>query len=238
MSDWTLKDGVLIHHGIEGQRWGHRNGPPYPLSDSQFSVAEKKAGAKFNYRNAKKQYSKDYNSAYGYSARHPISQHIKKSKQYEESNKRWEKALNSADNLNKSREEYKKTKQEWLDRRSEINKGYHKIEAEMYKKSGYKDSEERLEKLNSELEIREALKKMGLLNDRKSQLAYERLKLDRDYEALNGQELESLENTMVQDAMKAAYGKDYTKYQEENLAIALGATATIVGAIYAMKKLM
>ena len=23
---------VLIHHGIDGQRWGHRNGPPYPLS--------------------------------------------------------------------------------------------------------------------------------------------------------------------------------------------------------------
>lgn len=23
---------VLIHHGIDGQRWGQRNGPPYPLS--------------------------------------------------------------------------------------------------------------------------------------------------------------------------------------------------------------
>lgn len=26
MSDW------LVHHGIEGQKWGVRNGPPYPLS--------------------------------------------------------------------------------------------------------------------------------------------------------------------------------------------------------------
>ena len=23
--------GILCHHGIEGQRWGQRNGPPYPL---------------------------------------------------------------------------------------------------------------------------------------------------------------------------------------------------------------
>lgn len=25
------KDLVLIHHGIQGQKWGKRNGPPYPL---------------------------------------------------------------------------------------------------------------------------------------------------------------------------------------------------------------
>lgn len=29
---------VLIHHGIEGQKWGHRNGPPYPLSAQQKKV--------------------------------------------------------------------------------------------------------------------------------------------------------------------------------------------------------
>ena len=34
----------LAHHGILGQRWGKRNGPPYPLSASSHSVAEKKAG--------------------------------------------------------------------------------------------------------------------------------------------------------------------------------------------------
>ncbi len=25
-------DGYLAHHGIKGQRWGVRNGPPYPLA--------------------------------------------------------------------------------------------------------------------------------------------------------------------------------------------------------------
>lgn len=34
---------VLCHHGIKGQKWGTRNGPPYPLNDSDHSSSEKKA---------------------------------------------------------------------------------------------------------------------------------------------------------------------------------------------------
>jgi len=34
----------LMHHGIFGQRWGKRNGPPYPLGASDHSASEKKAG--------------------------------------------------------------------------------------------------------------------------------------------------------------------------------------------------
>lgn len=34
----------LYHHGIMGQRWGKRNGPPYPLSAGAHSASEKKAG--------------------------------------------------------------------------------------------------------------------------------------------------------------------------------------------------
>lgn len=33
----------LAHHGILGQKWGKRNGPPYPLEPSDHSAAEKKA---------------------------------------------------------------------------------------------------------------------------------------------------------------------------------------------------
>lgn len=34
----------LMHHGVAGQRWGKRNGPPYPLSAGAHSASEKKAG--------------------------------------------------------------------------------------------------------------------------------------------------------------------------------------------------
>lgn len=34
----------LQHHGILGQKWGKRNGPPYPLDASDHSASEKKAG--------------------------------------------------------------------------------------------------------------------------------------------------------------------------------------------------
>lgn len=34
----------LSHHGIQGQKWGKKNGPPYPLSAGDHSASEKKAG--------------------------------------------------------------------------------------------------------------------------------------------------------------------------------------------------
>ncbi len=34
----------LRHHGILGQRWGKKNGPPYPLGSSDHSASERKAG--------------------------------------------------------------------------------------------------------------------------------------------------------------------------------------------------
>ncbi|WP_302609171.1 toxin glutamine deamidase domain-containing protein [Turicimonas muris] len=37
-------DECLAHHGIKGQRWGVRNGPPYPLDAEDHSASEKKAG--------------------------------------------------------------------------------------------------------------------------------------------------------------------------------------------------
>lgn len=34
----------LYHHGVAGQKWGKRNGPPYPLDPEDHSASEKKAG--------------------------------------------------------------------------------------------------------------------------------------------------------------------------------------------------
>lgn len=33
----------LVHHGIQGQKWGVKNGPPYPLSGGDYSPAERRA---------------------------------------------------------------------------------------------------------------------------------------------------------------------------------------------------
>ena len=39
-------DDILIHHGIPGQKWGQKNGPPYPLGSQQLSDLEKRRSAK------------------------------------------------------------------------------------------------------------------------------------------------------------------------------------------------
>lgn len=36
----------IKHHGIKGQKWGQRNGPPYPLNAGAHSAAEKRANPK------------------------------------------------------------------------------------------------------------------------------------------------------------------------------------------------
>lgn len=40
---FTFKDDSLEHHGIDGQKWGVRNGPPYPLDKKQLSFRERRA---------------------------------------------------------------------------------------------------------------------------------------------------------------------------------------------------
>ena len=37
-----MNDLYLVHHGILGQKWGKKNGPPYPLKGGAYSVSEKR----------------------------------------------------------------------------------------------------------------------------------------------------------------------------------------------------
>lgn len=64
---FTFKDDSLEHHGIDGQKWGVRNGPPYPLAAGDHSAAEKRAmrrSDKQSYRVIKKANKKSWRHKY------------------------------------------------------------------------------------------------------------------------------------------------------------------------------
>lgn len=126
----------LYHHGILGQRWGKKNGPPYPLDAKDHSASEKKAGwrksldsngeleeKKKAYKQAKKEYSRSFNKAYNLSiaAYSPVKAHRDANKE------RWEDVSNKAQKYIDAKKEYKNEKQKV--------KEYQNINRELLKKN-------------------------------------------------------------------------------------------------------
>lgn len=56
------KSNVLSHHGIDGQKWGVRNGPPYPLDAGSSGSTSKKKRHHSNNVDSKKKSKKNKNN--------------------------------------------------------------------------------------------------------------------------------------------------------------------------------
>ena len=145
----------LYHHGIKGQKWGQRNGPPYPLGVSDHSAREQKAGwrsslssskneykrAKTNAKIARNKRNRAYDEASNFSSLHPISQFVKSSKNYRKSNDLWNNAKqkdiaydDAVKKLNAAKGDYKSAKSEYNNKRIANVLGISEKEAQQIKK--------------------------------------------------------------------------------------------------------
>lgn len=168
--------GDLVHHGIKGQKWGKRNGPPYPLNASDHSTAEKKAGTKGWSKEAKQESKKKTTST--------SSGNLQRLK----------------DNVKKTEKEYKKlykTKKNSLALYSEdydiLDERLQKAERNFYlarKELEYAKTKEALKTESSKkskrrLKLEEAYKKQGMSDEEASVYAARRVQIEK-YVAIAG----------------------------------------------------
>ena len=100
-----------MHYGVPGMKWGHRKAQPTS------SVGRAKAA----YKQAKKDFYKSYNSAYGYSNRHTIGRFVSK-KIRAESERRWNDARDKSKALDSAKKVYKNEKKAYKNEKKAAKK--------------------------------------------------------------------------------------------------------------------
>lgn len=141
MSEYTIINGQLYHHGIKGQKWGVRR---FQTKDGSWTPAGRKrysegsvGAAKENMKTKKaamktanKEYSKSFDKAYNRAigAYSPIKKHR------ENNAKRWEDAANKAETYREARKEYKQAKKDYKQlRKYELDKAYKEVDKQTTK---------------------------------------------------------------------------------------------------------
>lgn len=139
-----MENNELYHHGILGQQWGKKNGPPYPLDAKDHSASEQKAGWRKSLDSDKSEYRKAYKQAKN-NEKAALKNYYKKSWYGLKADKKAKDALNKyIQSTNETRwitEDYndKKIKNR-LDSETKISKTRQKY-IEYYKKKGMSDDE-------------------------------------------------------------------------------------------------
>lgn len=97
----------LAHHGILGQKWGHKNGPPYPLGASDHSAAEIKAGWRKSLAAARPSVASAIRNRIGGKKKHATHSYLTDEvKDFYEFDKYKEELANTRKRYNAAREQY------------------------------------------------------------------------------------------------------------------------------------
>lgn len=126
----------LAHHGILGQKWGRKQGPPYPLDASDHSAAEKKAGYTKSLDKNRKSVMKDVDRTFNSKFR---------KRTYQEGVRKLTKSKAIQEEALKLKDSYKKVK-DCEDKLTQLENDFYSNK-KLYKEYAKKTADEHVEKL-------------------------------------------------------------------------------------------
>ena len=215
--DMVYGENHLEHHGIQGQKWGVTNGPPYPLGRDVYDLLNSGGNPKQLLKAMKSEYKdlkKDLKSQ---------QKDLKNDyKDFKKGNITGSQYMDKASAVGKSSSELKKYNQDIATYKSVTGNGKKSNEAMLYK-YGIDAT-----KVDNKRDQYEMLEKLGASKSELKSFMYGTAKSDVKYEKAYNEAKERAEN----NGMKKETNEALTKVGKTALAIALTAGATYAGYKY------